>query len=170
MDLRISLKSQLYALREIIIISIIYCGLAFFLYLNVDFSAFKILFLATFFFYFFALLLHVLILHINYLNNCTKERVIVELNKLTIGKNVFVENDINVINIYATSQHFSDSVGVSASAYNDYYYYVEINLKNGKKINLSSLLDYKIDKLIKENFNSIEIKEYPSNFLLLLIK
>ena len=80
------------------------------------------------------------------------------------------ENEIDKIKIYATSQHFSDSVGVSALPYNDYYYYIKVDLKNGEKINLSSLIDYKIDKIITENFKTIGIIEQPSTFVMLLTK
>ncbi|SHJ26301.1 hypothetical protein SAMN05443429_1212 [Cruoricaptor ignavus] len=141
----------------------------YFLYLNAEFDLFKILFLSTFVFYFIAIFLPVAILHMNYLNN-TYRHIKVEQNKLTINDIVYEVNDIDKIKIYATGQHFSDSVGVSASAYNDYYYYVEICLKDGKKLNLSSLIDYKIDKIIRENFKTIEIIEHPSPFPMLLIK
>ncbi|AZI56136.1 hypothetical protein EIB75_13095 [Epilithonimonas vandammei] len=169
MDLKISLKSQLYALRELLIISIVYFGLIYFLYLNAEFDLFKILFLSTFAFYFIVLLLPVMVLHINYLNN-TYKHLRVEQNKLTINNAIYTENEIDKIKIYATSQHFSDSVGVSALPYNDYYYYIKVDLKNGEKINLSSLIDYKIDKIITENFKTIGIIEQPSTFVMLLTK
>lgn len=169
MDLKISLKSQLYALRELIIISIVYFGLMYFLYLNAEFDLFKILFLSTLVFYFIIFLLPIIILHINYLNN-TYNHIKIEQNRLKINNIIYVGNDIDKIKVYATSQHFSDSVGASTLPYNDYYYYVEICLKDGKKINLSSLIDYKIDKIIRENFKTIEIIEHPSPFPMLLIK
>lgn len=169
MDLKISLKSQLYALRELLIISIVYFGLIYFLYLNAEFDLFKILFLSTFAFYFIVLLLPVMVLHINYLNN-TYKHLRVEQNKLTINNAIYTENEIDKIKIYATAQHFSDSVGVSALPYNDYYYYIKVDLKNGEKINLSSLIDYKIDKIITENFKTIGIIEQPSTFVMLLTK
>ncbi|MEN2436854.1 hypothetical protein AAH994_15680 [Weeksellaceae bacterium A-14] len=169
MDLKISLKSQLYALRELIIISIIYFGLIYFLYLKAEFDLFKILFLSTLVFYFIVFLLPVIILHMNYLNN-TYRHIKIEQNQLTINNITYARSEIDKIKIYATSQHFSDSVGVSALPYNDYYYYVEIRLKSGKKINLSSLIDYKIDKIIRDNFKTIELINQPSPFIMLLIK
>ncbi|SHM15532.1 hypothetical protein SAMN05444267_103627 [Chryseobacterium polytrichastri] len=42
MNLKITLKSQLQALRELIIISIIYFVLMYFLYVNTEFDLFKI--------------------------------------------------------------------------------------------------------------------------------
>lgn len=169
MDLKISLKSQLSALKELIIISMVYYGLVYFLYLNAEFDLFKLLFLSTFVFYFIAFVLPVMVLHINYLNNTCK-LVRVEHNKIITNNTIYRESDIDKIRIYATSQHFSDSVGASALPYNDYYYYLEIVLKDGEKIKLSSLIDYKIDKIIKENFKTIETIEQSSTFVMLLTK
>ncbi|KGE13067.1 hypothetical protein [Sphingobacterium deserti] len=169
MDLKISLKSQLYALRELLIISNVYFGLIGFLSFNAEFNLFKILFFSTFSFYFLVYLLPVIVLHVNYLNN-TYKHVRVERNKLTVNNATYTEKEIDKIRIYATSQHFSDSVGVSALPYNDYYYHIEVVLKNGKKINLSSLIDYKLDTIITENFRTIEIIEQPSTFVMLLTK
>src|SRR5690606_15290158 len=169
MDLKITLKSQLSALKELIIISMVYYGLVYFLYLNAEFDLFKLLFLSTFVFYFIAFVLPVMVLHINYLNN-TYKLVRVEHNKIITNYTIYRESDIDKIRIYATAQHFSDSVGASALPYNDYYYYLEIELKDGEKIKLSSLIDYKIDKIIKENFKSIETIEQSSTFVMLLTK
>ncbi|MHA3044645.1 hypothetical protein JSO61_004800 [Riemerella anatipestifer] len=169
MDLKITLKSQLYALRELIIISIVYFGLLYLLYSNTELDLFKVLFLSTFVFYFIVFLLPVMVLHINYLNNSYKQ-LSIEQNKLTINNTIYTENEIDKIKIYATSQHFNDSVGVSALPYNDYYYYIRVDLKNGEKINLSSLIDHKIDKIITENFKNIKIDKNASSFVSLLIK
>ncbi|WP_370901305.1 hypothetical protein [Chryseobacterium gossypii] len=170
MILKVSIKSQLHALRELLIISMVYLGGMYFLYIKTEFDLFKILFLSTFIFYFLVLFLPVIILHINYLNNNVYKNIVIEQNKLIIDNLVYKEDNIDKINIYATRQHFSDSVGVSALPYNDYYYYLEVCLKDGRQINLSSLLDYKIDKIFKENFKSINIIEKPSPFALLFIK
>lgn len=169
MDLKISLKSQLYALRELIIISIVYFGLVYFLYLNTEFDLFKMLFLSTFVFYFIAFLLPIIILHTNYLNN-TYKHITVGQNRLVINNTVYVGKDIDKIKIYATSQHINDLAGAYTLPYAMCYYYVEICLIDGKKINLSSLIDYKIDKIIRENFKTIEIIEQPSLFIMLLTK
>ena len=170
MDLKISLKSQLYALRDLIITSIVYFILIYFLYIHAEFDLFKILFLSTLAFYLIVFLLPVFVLHINYLSNAYRS-IKVEENKITPNENtIYRKNDIEKIRIYASSQHFSGNVGVTALPFNDYYYYVEIELKNGEKINLSSLLDYKIDRIIKENFKDNIVIEQPSSFLMLLIK
>lgn len=169
MDLKISIRTQLYVLRELIVISIIYFGIMSFLYLYNDFGLFKIIFLSTFVFYLIVFLLPVVILHINYLKNQYKT-VKIDEKKLIINDTIYQENDIYKIIIYATAQHFNNSIGVTALPYNDYYYYVEVYLKSGESINLSSLIEYKIDKLIKENFKAIEIVEKPSSFTHLLIK
>ena len=169
MDLKISFKSQFYALREIIIISIVYFGLLCLLYLKAEFGLFKVLFFATFIFYLIVLLLPVIVLHVNYLNSefrCIR----VEQNKLTINNYVYTDNDIEKIKIYATSQHFKNYVGAYALPYNDYYYYIELNLKNGEEINLPSLFDYKIDEIFKQNFSTVEMVEKPSSFMMLLMK
>ena len=143
-------------------------GLCFFLYIKVEFELFRILFLSTFLLYLLIFLLPVIILHINYLNNNKYQNVIVEKNKLILNNILY--NEIEQINIFATHQHFNDSVGVSALPYNDYYYYLEICLKGGEKIILSSLFDYKIDEIFKKNFESVKIIENPSSFGSLLIK
>ncbi len=170
MSLEISLKSQLYALKDLIIISLVYFGLILYFYLKVEFNLFKILFLSTFFLYLLIFFLPVIILHINHLNNNKYQCVIIEKNKLVLDDISYNIDKIDQINIFATYQHFNNSVGVSALPYNDYYYYLEICLKGGEKIILSSLLNYKIDKNFKENFEFIKIIEKPSTFISLLIK
>lgn len=169
MYLKISLRNQFYALKELVIISFVYFGLMGFLYIKAEFDLFKILFISTFFLYLIIFLLPVIILHINYLNNSKYKSVAINENKLTIDENVFIDSDIDRIIIFATNQHFNNSVGVSALPYNDHYYYIEICLKTGDKINLTSLLDYKIDMIVKENFKSVNIVEKNSTLVLLLI-
>ena len=170
MDLKISIKSQLHALRELLIISVVYLGGMYFLYIKTEFDLFKILFLSTFIFYFLVLFLPVIILHVNYLNNNKHKIIIIEQNKLTIDDVIYSGENIDKVNIYASRQHFNDSVGASALPYNDYYYYLEVCLKDGKQINLSSLLDYKIDEIFKENFKFVNIIKKSSTFALLLMK
>jgi|SRR5690606_2955206 len=169
MTLKISLKNQLYALREIIFISLFYFGLVCFLYFKVEFELFRILFFSTLFFYLLVFLLPVLVLHINYLNKQNYERVSIEENKLIVGEAIYTVESISGINIYATAQHINNRSGAYTLPYAMYYYYVEIALKKGDKIILSSLLDHKIDRILKENFKTVEIIENPSSFLSLLI-
>src|SRR5690606_5622295 len=97
MNLKISLRSQLFALKEMIIISMVYLGIIFFLYLNTDIDAFQILLLGTFVFYFIIVLLPVIILHINYLNNSYKY-IQVKENELTVKNTTYITNDIDQIN------------------------------------------------------------------------
>jgi hypothetical protein len=170
MKLEISVKNQFQALKELLIISFIYFGLICFLFLYAEFDLFKILFLSTFAFYFFIILLPVLILHVNYLITNKYQEIMVENNKLFLDNEIYTINDIDKINLYATNQHINNLTGAYTPPYAKCYYYIEICLKSGIQINLSSLIDYNIDKIIKENFKTIVIKEYPSNFLLLLIK
>ena len=84
MNLKITLKSQLKALIELIIISIIYFGLMYFLYVNTEFDLFKILFWSTFSFYFLIVVLPVAILHINYLNNNCFKEIVIDKNRLIV--------------------------------------------------------------------------------------
>jgi len=169
MDLKISLRSQLFALKEMIVISIVYFGLLYLLYLNTDIEGFKILFLGTFVFYFIIVLLPVVVLHINYLHNAYKD-IKVEENKLTVNNKImYTAMDINQINIYATAQHINDVTGAFTPPYAMCYYYIEINLKSRKNIILSSLIDYKMDQIIKNKFKTIKIIEHPSTFAMLLI-
>ncbi len=171
MNLKISIKSQILALRELIIVSIIYFGTMSFLYLKTDFDVFKILFFSTICFYFLVILLPVVILHINYLNNNSFKDISVYKNKLVIGNKEYHAENIQSITLYATHQHFNNSVGAFSFAYNDYYYYVEITLQNSsEKIILTSLLGYKLDKILRENFESVKTIEHMGGFFSLLIK
>lgn len=170
MDLRISLKSQFFALKELIVISLFYFGFICFLYIKVEFDLFKIVFLSTFLIYLLLFFLPVILLHTNYLNKNKYQQVIINKNKLILDDVLYNIDEINQINVFATYQHFNSSVGVSALPYNDYYYYLEICLKDGGKIILSSLINYKIDKIFKDNFDSIKIIEKPSTFISLLIR
>jgi len=170
MNLEITLKSQLYALKELIVISLVYFGFIFFLFVKVEFNLFKILFLSTLFLYLLVFFLPVIILHINYLEKNKYKCLLIDKNKLILGDVPYSIDNIEEINIFATYQHFNDSVGVSALPYNDYYYYLEICLNDGGKIFVSSLFHYKIDKIFKDNFSSIRINEKPSTFISLLIR
>lgn len=171
MNLKISLKSQIQALKELIIVSLIYLGIMSFLYVKTDFDLFKILFYTTFCFYLLIILLPVIILHVNYLNNNNFKEVSIYKNKLVIDNKEYDTECIKYINIYATYQHFNNSVGSYSFAHNDYYYYSEIILKNNsEKIILTSLLDYKLDKILRENFDSVKIVEHMGGFFSLLIK
>lgn len=169
-NLKISLKSQILALKELIIVSTVYFGIMYFLYVNTEFDLFKILFLSTFSFYFLIIALPVVILHVNYLNYNYFKEIIIDKNRLIADAIEYRSEDINEINIFATKQHFDDSTGAYSFAYNDYYYYIEICLKNKKKIILSSLLDYKLDKILKENFDSVKTTENAGGLFFLLIK
>lgn len=169
MNLKISLISQLQALKELIIISVIYCIILYFLYIKVEFDLFKMLFLLTLCFYILIVALPVVILHINYLNNSYRKEIGINANRLVINKIEYSSEDIENINIFATKQHFNDSTGAYSFAYNDYYYYMEVCLKNNEKIILSSLITYKLDKILIENLPSVKFIEKPSTFLLLLI-
>ena len=159
MNLDITLKSQLYTLRALIITSIVYFGIIFYLYLHLEeyVGLVKGIFLTTFFpLYVPFHLLPVIILHINYLNHDKYKNVKVEKDKLTIDGAVYTADDIDTINIVATAPYFSGWEDVGTVSYTRHYYYIEIHLKTGEQINLSSLR-YKIGKVIRENFKTVNI-------------
>jgi len=163
MHLTVSSKSQFRALRELIFISAFYFCSMIFLFLKVEFGLFKILFLSTLVFYFIGLFLPVYILHKNYLK--TKYKLLrIQENRADINECIITGTDIEKIKIYASYQHFDGLVGVSALPYNDYYYYVELHLNEGKIITLTSLLDYKLDKILKENFKDVIFIEVVTSF------
>jgi len=117
------------------------------------------------------ILLPVMILHINYLSNNNFREISIYKNKLVIDHKEYHAENIQSITLYATHQHFNNSVGAFSFAYNDYYYYVEITLQNSsEKIILTSLLDYKLDKILRENFESVKRVEHMGGFFSLLIK
>lgn len=163
MHLTVSSKSQFRLLKELIFISAFYfCSMIFF-FLKVEFGLFKIIFLSTFVFYFIGLFLPVYVLHINYLKTKCKS-LIIEKNKAIFNGYTITETDIEKIKIYASYQHFDGLVGVSALPYNDYYYYVELHLNNGKTIELTSLLEYNLDTILKENFKDVIFIEVVTSF------
>lgn len=169
MVFKITPKTQFHALKEVIIISLVYMGFVYFLYINVELALFNILFLSTFGYYFIFLLLPVIILHFNYLDTKVKE-VTIEENRLVINDQFYTQKDIAQITEFATYQHFNGHIGATAQPFSDYYFYVEITLKDGKKLNLSSLLGYEIDKALAENFKGINFNKINSGFFRLLMK
>lgn len=170
MKLKVSYKSQLYALKDLIFISVIYFGGIFFLQGILEMQLFKIIFISTFFLYLVAFFLPVVLLHFNYLIKGECKEVIIKKNKFILGNSLYSFNEIEFINIYATYQHFNESVGVSTLPYNDYYFYIKIHLNGNRTIILSSLIDYKIDQIFIENFPSVKIIKKPSTYVSLFIK
>ena len=69
MHLEVSFKTQFRALRELVIISIVYFGFMIFIYVKVEFELFKILFLSTLVLYFVVFFTPVVLLHTNYLKS-----------------------------------------------------------------------------------------------------
>lgn len=167
MHLEVSFKTQLRALRELIIISIAYIGLMIFIYVNFDFELFKILFLSILCLYSIAYFMPVFVLHRNYLKSKLNS-IKIEENKIEIDGNQIVSNEIEKIKIVATYQHFDKMVGVSALPYNDYYYYVEICLNNGQSLKLTSLLDYKIDEILKKFLSDVKFTNVISSYSYIL--
>lgn len=92
----------------------------------------------------------VLLLHFNYKKYNEKTTLEIDANNLIIDGKYIIVDSIQKIVINATYQHFSGHVGVTSLAYNDYYYYIIIYLKDNENIYLTSLLGYEIDReLIK---------------------
>ena len=167
MHLEVSFKTQFRALRELVIISIVYFGFMIFIYVKVEFELFKILFLSTLVLYFVVFFTPVVLLHTNYLKSKLNS-IKIEQNKLEIDGNQIVSNDIEKIKIVATYQHFDKMVGASALPYNDYYYYVEIYLNNGQSLKLTSLLDYKIDEILKKFLSDVKFTNVISSYSYIL--
>lgn len=169
MELFISLKSQLLAAKSIILVSVVYFIFIYVLYLYVEYQLFVILFQATLLFYALVFFLPVLILHINYLKKTTKGRIELKNRIITINDKIYTAQDVQCIEIYATYQHFNNTVGATSLPYNDAYYYLIIYLNDGEQIVLSSLIDYNIDKICRANFAENEIKEKTCSYFNLLI-
>lgn len=155
--MQFTFNNQLYALQDLLIISIIYIVVVVVFYLHFDVRSFKVLSILLSGLYFLIFCLPVLILHFNYLNEGVKA-VSIGDSKILLKKEIIVSDQIESISIYATYQHFYGSWGISLP-YNDYYYYVYIKLKDGNVFFLNSLLGYKLDRYLIENFPNVKINK-----------
>lgn len=167
MRFKVTLKNQLIAMQELIIMNILYFGLIVILYLSIDWEFFKILFYTLISTFIIIYLLPVLILHINYLKYSVKN-VYIDEDEMIVENEVIKRKDVQKIIVYATMQYYTGSGGTSL-AYNEHYFRLEVILKSGKILHITSLLDKNIDKIIESHFPTIKIEKKKASFLFLLI-
>lgn len=112
-------------------------------------------------------ILPVLILYQNYQNYNRNTILVVKHNVIIIDKEILSLKEIKKFNIHATHQHFSRNNGVTSLPYNDYFYYIEIVLNNGKKRYATSLLGYNLDKELQKKYPSIPVKNVITSYPLI---
>lgn len=168
MRFKITLKNQLIAIQELIIMSGLYFGLFVILYVSIDWDFFKILFYPLTLTFVIIYLLPILILHINYLNYSVKDVYIGE-DEIIVEDEVIKRKDVQKIIVYATMQYYTGYGGTSL-AYNEHYFWIEMILNNGRKIYFTSLLDKKMDKIIELCFPTFGIQKKTVSFFSLLIQ
>lgn len=164
----IKTNNIIYLMQDVIIYTVIIIAFECFLYYYLSGSDKELFFFLSFLIllvYLGAILLPALILYSNY-RKYNKNTV------LTIEKENIKINGINIeisaikeIVITATYQHFSEHKGATSLPYNDYFYYIDICLKENENFYLTSLLGYELDKELKKQFPILhfrnQIKSFP---------
>ena len=117
--------------------------------------------------YLFTILIPLLVLFFNYFKYDKNVQVIVTKESLIINEKKIERKFMESIIIIATYQHFNEYKGATSLAYNDYFYYIKIVTKQGNSFYLTSLLDYKIDTILKTYYPEIPIIEKIKSFPLI---
>jgi hypothetical protein len=171
MEYSISINNQLFNLRELSFVTLGFIlFIIFVIYLfGLDNPKIYLIIIALVVAYLVLALIPVVLIHNNYLNK-TEKKVFIKPDIITINGNLINSNQIQEIKIFATSQRLNKGGGAYSLPYNDYYYYIQIISQDGNIHYLSSLLDYNIDKIVKNNFKDNKITTIPSSFLDLLVK
>ncbi|MBL0736403.1 hypothetical protein JI750_05870 [Flavobacterium sp. GN10] len=151
MEIKINFLSQLKALTDLIVMSIIYS----FVILCTSIDDLKLMFflLIPYFLMFF---LPTVFLHCNYLME--NNGIVFEITKKAIIKKVknnILEctiDDICEIIIYTGGTRGTVAPGLAHSN----YYYVKINFLDGSSFVITSLCSSKIDKILKDNFPNVK--------------
>jgi hypothetical protein len=165
MKLKMTFLNQMYALFDLMLISCLYFCFWFF---NLEiFSSKFILYLGLPFFIIFAV--PVIIIHLNYYFASAKTvYLITEQHFEVIYKNKSVKYNIKDVNkavVIKTPNKLKDSAVRSFSFEN--YYYIKLQLVNGKTLIMTCLHSNKIDKIIEDHFKEIEVIKIKSIFPLI---
>ncbi|WP_327983959.1 hypothetical protein [Bergeyella porcorum] len=96
------------------------------------------------------------------------KNVYIDEDEMIVENEVIKRKDVQKIILYATMQYYTGSDGTSL-AYNEHYFRLEVILKSGKILHITSLLDKNIDKIIESHFPTIKIEKKKAGFLFLLI-
>ena len=164
---KITAKNVIYLFQEVILYSIFFLIADYLLYIYLldEIRLFALLFLLILFIYLGTILLPVLFLYFNYLKFDKNKTIILKKDLILINELSIPVDSIERIIITATYQHFDENAGVTTLPYNDYFYYVQIYIKNKEVFLITSLLDYNIDKELKNQYSQLtfinRIKSYP---------
>ncbi len=157
--------NQIQALFDLILISCLYFGFWIF---NIEILNLKfVIYIALPFIVIFVV--PVLFIHLNYY--LLSAHRIYEINQedlIIIKKNKNIKyniKDVIRVNIYMTPNKLKDSAVRSFPFEN--YYYIKLQLVNGKTFIMTCLHSNKIDKIIEDRFKEIEIKKFKSIFPLI---
>lgn len=162
MKLKTTFWIQVYALFDLILITCLYFGFWIF---NLEVLNPKfVLYIGLPFFIIFVI--PVIIIHLNYY--FVSAKTVYDINDqyfLVTHKNKSIKfsiNDVNKATIVMTPNKLNDSAVRSFPFEN--YFYIELQLVNGKVLVLTSLHSRKIDKIVKDYFKEIEILKTKNIF------
>lgn len=145
--------NQLKMLIGLIIMSLVYFFLIYYLPTPYDFKLIFFLLIPYFLLFF----IPVVVLHFNYLT--MNQDIIFEISKNKILKqnktNIlkYCTQDIEEIIFYMSGTRNRGNGGLAHSS----YYYAKIKLLNGSSFIITSLHSSKIDKILEENFKNVKI-------------
>ena len=162
MKLKMTFWNQMHALFDLILISCLYFG--FWIFSLEVLSPKFVLYLGLPFLVIFAV--PVIIIHLNYY--FVSAKTVYDINDqyfVVIYKNKSVKYniaDIEKATIVMTPNKLSDSAVRSFPFEN--YYYIKLQLIDGKVLIMTSLQSRKIDKIVKDHFKEIEIVKIKNIF------
>lgn len=153
MKLKNNFLNQFKMLLDLIVMSIIYFFIIYYLPCH-DFKLIFFLLIPYFIFFFFP----VLFLHLNYLNQ-DSQPVFINEGCLMVQKNKNEFLKYNSGQILDIKLYINGSKGTvnGVLAFSNYYY-AKINLWDGSSLIITSLYSSKIDRILKENFKDVKIK------------
>lgn len=163
----VEFRNILYLMQDVIIYTIIvmiFEGFLFYYLFPEDLQLFLFLSLLIMCVHLSTTVIPALFLYFNYKRYNEKTILEIDTNGLTIDGRAIMVSSIQKIVINATFQHFNGHVGVTSLAYNDYYYYITICLKDNKNIYLTSLLGYEIDKELRKVLNNVRFVNNITSF------
>lgn len=153
--MKITIINILVSLLPMIIINIIGIGLIYYMFNDVE----LIIIIAISFFFFFSMLPTIYLLF-NYLKKNKRMTVSLDGDKILIfskkAKNVIYIENINDITFNGSKNIFEEH-NIRFSTFDDFYY-VDINIKDGSKVVLTSLLSMDLRKILLKNYPNIKIK------------
>lgn len=158
----------IYLMQDVIIYTAIIIAFECFLYYYLsggDEESFAFLSFLILLVYLGTTLIPALILYFNYRKYNKNTILIIAKDNIKIDEIIIEISTIEEIIITATYQHFDEYKGATSLPYNDYFYYINVCLKENKNFYLTSLLGYELDKELKKQFPNLsfrnQIKSFP---------